>query len=50
MIAIVDYDTGNLCSVWNALERIGAKYVITDNAEVIKNIEDIKRKCYIVSI
>ena len=41
MIAIVDYDTGNLCSVWNALERIGAKYVITDNAEVIKNADKV---------
>ena len=41
MIAIVDYDTGNLCSVWNALERIGAKYVITDNAEVIKNADKL---------
>lgn len=41
MIAIVDYDTGNLCSVWNALERIGAKYVITDNAEVIKKADKV---------
>lgn len=41
MIAIVDYDTGNLCSVWNALERIGAKYVITDNADVIKNADKV---------
>ena len=41
MIAIVDYDTGNLCSVWNALERIGAEYVITDDAEVIKNADKV---------
>ena len=41
MIAIVDYDTGNLCSVWNALERIGAEYVITDDAEVVKNADKV---------
>ena len=41
MIAIVDYDTGNLCSVWNALERIGAQYVITDDAEVIKKADKV---------
>ena len=41
MIAIVDYDTGNLCSVWNALERIGAEYVITDDAEVIKKADKV---------
>ena len=41
MIAIVDYDTGNLCSVCNALERIGVQYVLTDNAETIKNAEKV---------
>ena len=41
MIAIVDYDTGNLCSVCNALERIGVKYVVTDNAETIKNADKV---------
>ena len=29
MIAVIDYDTGNLCSVANALGRLGAEYRIT---------------------
>lgn len=41
MIAIVDYDTGNLCSVCNALERIGVEYVVTDNAETIRNADKV---------
>ncbi len=41
MIAIVDYDTGNLCSVWNALERLGVQYVITDNADIIKKADKV---------
>ena len=41
MIAIVDYDTGNLCSVCNALARIGVEYVVTDNAEIIKNADKV---------
>lgn len=36
MIAIVDYDTGNLRSVCNALDRIGVQYRITDNANLIR--------------
>lgn len=41
MIAIVDYDTGNLCSVCNALERIGVQYVVTDDAETIKSADKV---------
>ena len=41
MIAIVDYDTGNLCSVCNALARIGVEYVVTDDAEIIKNADKV---------
>ena len=41
MIAIVDYDTGNLCSVCNALARIGVEYVVTDSAEIIKNADKV---------
>ena len=41
MIAIVDYDTGNLCSVCNALARIGVEYVVTDNSEIIKNADKV---------
>lgn len=35
MIAIIDYDTGNLRSVENALRRLGAEYVLTSDREVI---------------
>ena len=41
MIAIVDYDTGNLCSVCNALGRIGVQYVVTDDAETIKSADKV---------
>lgn len=36
MIAIVDYDTGNLRSVCNAVGRIGAEYCVTDNPTIIR--------------
>ena len=39
MIAIIDYDTGNLRSVCNALDRIGAEYVLTDDPEVISKAD-----------
>lgn len=35
MIAIVDYKCGNLGSVTNALERLGAQYIITSSKEEI---------------
>ena len=41
MIAIVDYDTGNLCSVCNALQRLGVEYVLTDDAETIRNADKV---------
>ncbi len=41
MIAIVDYDTGNLRSVCNAIERTGADYVVTDNPDVIKAADKV---------
>lgn len=37
MIAIIDYDTGNLYSVTNALGRLGAEYVVTSNPETIRS-------------
>ncbi|MBP5234657.1 MAG: imidazole glycerol phosphate synthase subunit HisH [Bacteroidales bacterium] len=38
MIAIVDYDAGNIRSVVNALERLGVKdYVVTSDAKVIRS-------------
>ena len=35
MIAIVDYKAGNLRSVENALQRLGAAYQVTSDPEVI---------------
>ena len=41
MIAIIDYDTGNLRSVCNALDRIGAEYILTDDPEVISKADRV---------
>ena len=41
MIAIIDYDTGNLRSVCNALDRIGAEYVLTDDPSVISQADRV---------
>lgn len=41
MIAIIDYDTGNLRSVCNALDRIGAEYVLTDDPSVISRADRV---------
>ena len=42
MIAIVDYDAGNIRSVANALERLGVKdYVVTSDAEVIRSADKV---------
>ena len=41
MIAIIDYDTGNLRSVCNALDRIGAEYVLTDEPQIIRKADRV---------
>lgn len=41
MIAIIDYDTGNLRSVANALGRLGAEYRITGSADEIRSAERV---------
>lgn len=41
MIAVIDYDTGNLRSVANALGRLGAEFCITDNPEIIRSAERV---------
>ena len=41
MIAIIDYDTGNLRSVCNALDRIGAEYVLTGEPAVIAQADRV---------
>lgn len=41
MIAIINYNGGNVNSVQNALERLGVNPIITDDFELIKNAEKI---------
>ena len=41
MIAIIDYDTGNLRSVANALGRLGAEYRITSRPEEIRSADRV---------
>ena len=41
MIAVIDYDTGNLRSVANALGRLGAEYTITADAEKIRSADRV---------
>ena len=41
MIALVDYDAGNIKSVGNALERLGADYVLTSDPEVLKSASKV---------
>lgn len=41
MIAIIDYNTGNLFSVTCALDRLGAEYVVTSSPEEIKAADSV---------
>jgi glutamine amidotransferase len=41
MIAIIDYDMGNLRSVEKALERVGAEAVVTRSPDVIKGASHV---------
>lgn len=41
MIAIIDYDTGNLYSVTNALARLGAEYTVTSDPGAIRSAERV---------
>jgi len=41
MIAIIKYNGGNVNSVQNALNRLGAESVITDDFELIKNADKV---------
>lgn len=41
MIAVIDYDTGNLRSVANALGRLGAEYTITSSPEEIRSADRV---------
>jgi glutamine amidotransferase len=41
MIAIVDYGTGNLCSILNMLKKVGAKGVISSDAVELRNADKL---------
>lgn len=41
MIAIIDYEAGNICSVQNALERLGAPYQLTADPELIRKADKV---------
>lgn len=41
MIALIDYKTGNLRSVENALRRLGAEWILTSDHDVIRNSDKI---------
>lgn len=40
-VAVVRYNAGNVCSVANALERIGASYIITDDARKLQEADRV---------
>ena len=40
-IGIVKYNAGNICSVQNALRRLGVEAVVSDNAEVLQSAERV---------
>ncbi|MCI2082259.1 MAG: imidazole glycerol phosphate synthase subunit HisH [Bacteroidales bacterium] len=41
MVAIIDYKTGNLDSVCNALKRLGAEFVLTSDRTVIERSDKV---------
>ena len=41
MIAIIDYSTGNIHSVENALRRLGAEFTLTADPEIINSADHI---------
>lgn len=41
MIAIIDYNAGNVGSVKNALDRLGYPYIITDDSNEIKQADKV---------
>ena len=41
MIALIDYDAGNTCSVMNALDRLEADYLLTDDIATIQSAEKV---------
>ena len=41
MIAIIDYDMGNLRSLENALDRLGAAYTVTADPDTIRRADKV---------
>lgn len=41
MIAVIDYNMGNICSLGNALGRLGAEWVLTADHDVIRNADRV---------
>ncbi len=41
MIAIIDYKAGNICSVENALQRLGAPFLCTADEEAIRRADKV---------
>lgn len=41
MIAVIDYGIGNICSLGNALERLGAEWILTPDPEVIASASHV---------
>ena len=41
MVAIIDYKMGNLRSVENALKRLGAEFMVTSDADVIRSADRV---------
>ena len=41
MIAVIRYNAGNVQSVMNTLSRFGAKAVLTDNPDVIREADKV---------
>lgn len=41
MIAVIDYNTGNLRSVENALRRLGAEFVVTADPDIIRSADRV---------
>lgn len=41
MVAIIDYNAGNITSVCNALNRLGTEWILTDNHEQIRKASHV---------
>lgn len=41
MIAVIDYDMGNICSLGNALSRLGAEWVLTSDHATIRKASHV---------